>query len=157
MTTNEALIHKLYSGFQNRDYRSMQSCYADTATFNDPVFVDLNATDVKAMWEMFCVKGKDMRIEYKNVAAGERTGSADWIAHYTFSATGRKVVNRVHASFEFQNGLVVKHTDRFNFYRWSSQALGPTGKLLGWTPFVKHKVQRTALENLRAFERSKTT
>lgn len=41
----------------------MKNCYAEKATFNDPVFQNLNATQVRAMWEMFCVKSKDLKIE----------------------------------------------------------------------------------------------
>ena len=42
-------------------------------------------------------------------------GSAHWEADYTFSATKRKVHNVVDARFELRDGLIVKHTDVFDF------------------------------------------
>jgi ketosteroid isomerase-like protein len=151
MNLNEQLIHHFYSCFQNKDFRGMQACYADHAVFSDPVFRNLNAAEVKAMWQMLIERGKDLQLEFKNVNAGEKTGSAEWIAHYTFSVTGNKVTNHIHADFVFEDGKIVKHTDHFSFYKWARQALGTTGLLLGWTPFIQNKVRTGAMKNLAAF------
>ncbi len=155
MNANQQLITTFYQAFQNKDYKAMQNCYADGAVFNDPVFTNLNAPEVKAMWQMFCVKGKDLQIQFQNIQADEKNGSAEWIANYTFSKTNNKVVNYIKANFNFENGKIVKHTDEFNFYKWARQALGTTGLLLGWTPLIKTKVRREALKNLTAFIESK--
>lgn len=151
MTTNEQLIITFYKAFQQKDYKTMQTCYADTAVFNDEVFVNLNATEVKAMWEMLCKKGKDLELVYSNVKSTDNTGSADWTATYSFSKTNRKVINRIHASFEFANGKIIKHTDQFEFYTWASQALGITGSLLGWSSFLKNKIRKEGRKNLITF------
>ncbi len=151
MNTNEIIINTFYTCFQNNDYKGMQDCYADTAHFSDPVFYDLNARQVKAMWEMFCVNGKDLEVEFKNVSANEKNGSSEWMAIYTFSQTGRKVINRIKANFTFEQGKIVKHIDDFNFYDWSKQALGASGLLLGWTPFVKNKIRKVAMKNLQDY------
>ena len=154
-TANKELVIKFYTCFQNKDYKGMQECYADSATFSDEVFVNLDAAQVKGMWEMLCVKGKDLKLDFKNFQTNETTGSADWIAYYTFSASGRKVVNHVKANFIFGNGKIVKHTDEFNFYKWSRQALGVSGVLLGWTGFFKNKVRKAAMKNLSDFMNKK--
>ena len=151
MKTNEDLMHHFYTCFKNKDIKGMQDCYADHATFNDEAFRDLDAAQVRSMWEMLIKSGKDMRIEYNHVKAEGETGSAEWVAHYTFSATGKKVVNRIKASFVFENGKIVKHVDSFNFYKWSGQALGLPGILLGWTDFLKNKIRKQAAENLRLY------
>ncbi len=148
MNVNEQLIHTFYTAFQMKDYKTMQQCYADNAVFNDAVFKNLNGQQVRAMWEMLCIKGKDLKLEYKSVSVSNSEGNAEWIAHYSFSATGKKVVNRIKAHFIFENGKIVKHTDDFNFYVWAKQALGTTGLLLGWTGFLKNKVQKQAMKNL---------
>ena len=126
----------------------MQSCYSDNATFNDAVFTNLNAAQVRAMWEMLIKGGKDLQLEFKNISANDKTGNAEWIAHYTFSRTGNKVVNHIYASFVFENGKIVQHTDSFDFYKWSKQSLGTVGLLLGWTSFLQKKVQQAALKSL---------
>src|SRR5271156_3711324 len=104
MNKNEQLIQKFYSCFQNKDYKGMQHCYANNAVFSDAVFVNLNAAQVKAMWQMLITRGKDLQLEFKNIVADEKTGNAEWTATYTFSATGRKVINHIKADFLFGNG-----------------------------------------------------
>lgn len=129
----------------------MQNSYADNATFNDPAFRNLDAKQVRSMWEMLIKSSKDMRLEFDHIKADSHSGSAEWTAYYTFSATGRKVVNRVKSSFIIENGKIVSQADQFNFHRWSAQALGLSGLLLGWTSFLKKKVQKTAADKLKAY------
>ncbi|MFN2438753.1 MAG: nuclear transport factor 2 family protein [Chitinophagaceae bacterium] len=150
MDANE-IINIFYTCFQNKDYKGMQDCYADTAHFSDPVFINLSADQVKAMWEMFCVKGKNLNVDFKNISADENTANAEWRAVYTFSATGKKVVNHIKANFIIEQGKIAKHIDSFNFYNWSRQALGLPGLLLGWTPFIKNKIRRQAMKSLNDF------
>lgn len=154
-SSNQKVITKFYTCFQNKNYQGMQDCYADNATFSDPVFVNLNASQVKRMWEMLCVRGKDLKLDFKNIQASGTQGSAEWIAYYSFSATGRKVVNHVTANFIIENGKIVKHTDVFSFYKWSRQAFGITGSLIGWTPFFKKKVRQGAMKSLDDFNNKK--
>ncbi len=151
MTPNEHVITTFYKAFQKKDYHTMQTCYADTAVFSDEVFINLNAAEVRAMWEMLCKKGKDLELTFSNVKTTEKTGSAEWIATYSFSKTNRKVINKIHANFEFANGKIIKHTDQFDFYAWASQALGVTGMLLGKTNFLKNKIRTEGRKNLMTF------
>lgn len=151
MNANEALISKFYTAFQNKDVSTMQECYSDQATFSDAAFVDLNAKQVRAMWAMLIKGGKDMRVEFSNVRAEGEVVKAHWDAYYTFSATGRKVLNQIDASFIIENGKIVKHTDHFDFYTWSKQALGLSGLLLGWTSLLKNKVRKQASAKLAAY------
>jgi hypothetical protein len=103
------------------------------------------------MWEMFCTRGGDLVIEFRDVLGSAAGATAQWTAYYRFSATGKKVVNRISADFIIENGKIVSHTDHFSFYRWAGQALGIKGLLLGWTPLVKNKVQKMAMNNLSRF------
>jgi ketosteroid isomerase-like protein len=151
MNANADLITRFYSSFQNKDHKSMQACYADNVRFSDPVFTSLNAKEAKAMWEMLLRNGKDLYLEFSHVSASDKSGSAEWIATYTFSKTGRKVVNSIRAEFEFENGKIIKHNDHFDFYKWARQALGFSGLLLGWTPFIKNKIRTSAMRNLQQF------
>jgi ketosteroid isomerase-like protein len=151
MKENIALIEKFYTAFQQRDYYTMQACYADNAIFTDEAFIHLNATEVRAMWEMLIKRGTDLELSYSNITATDNTAAAHWVASYTFSATGRKVINRIDACFEIKDGKIIKHTDSFSFYKWSSQALGLPGLLLGWTKFFQQKVQQKAKISLQAY------
>lgn len=100
---------------------------------------------------MLTGRADDLRVELLEREADAERGSARWRAHYTFTQTGRQVVNDVHASFRFADGKIVEHTDEFDFHRWARQALGPTGLLLGWTPLLRSSVRRRARGGLDEF------
>ena len=148
---NSALIERFYAAFARRDSAGMLACYHPAVTFSDPVFPALDASGAAAMWTMLCKRGKDLEIVVSDIAAGATTGRAHWIANYTFSATGRRVTNRVDAAFEFRDGLIVRHADRFSLWRWSAMALGAKGLFLGWLPQVKAAIRRQAAQALAAY------
>ncbi len=145
------IIETFYDAFSKRDWKTMQNCYHPEATFSDSVFVNLNAQEVKAMWQMLVSSAKDIEIVYKDVQINGSDASANWIATYTFSVTKRKVVNDILANFELKDGLIYRHRDHFGFYKWASKAFGMTGILLGWTPFFKNKIRKVSREKLQAF------
>lgn len=149
MSDTKALIETFYKAFQQRDYARMIDCYHPNATFEDTVF-RLEGKEIGAMWHMLCERGKDMTLEY-TVSEVSGKVSAHWEPVYTFSQTGNKVHNVIDAEFEFRDGKIIRHKDSFDFYRWSRQALGLPGMLLGWTPFLHRKVRDTALKSLRSF------
>jgi ketosteroid isomerase-like protein len=146
-----AIITQFYKAFQQNDYKTMQGLYHPDAVFNDPAFVNLTSKEVKAMWQMLITNAKDLRIEFGDVEATGNSGKCTWQASYTFSRTGRPVHNIIHASFEFKDGKIFRHTDVFNFWRWSSQALGVVGMLFGWSTFIQNKVRATARKSLDTF------
>lgn len=151
MHPHEQLIQRFYSAFQQGDYRTMQECYHEQATFNDPVFQNLSSAEVKAMWQMLVTASTDLKMDFSLVKANDHEGSCHWDARYTFSRTGRAVLNRIDASFEFKDGKIFRHTDSFDLWKWSRQALGATGWLLGWSPLVSNKVRATARKSLDKF------
>ncbi len=152
MHANAELIERFYLAFSRRDSAAMAICYHPEVHFSDEVF-DLQGAEVGNMWRMLCTNGRDLTLEFSAISADAQTGRAHWDARYTFSATGRKVLNRIDASFEFRDGLIVRHVDRFDFWRWSRQALGVPGWLLGWSGFLRRKVRAQAATNLAAFVR----
>jgi hypothetical protein len=107
------------------------------------------------MWRMLCERATDLDLTVADVAAEDARGSARWEARYTFSATGRRVTNVIHATFEFTAGKIRRHIDRFDLYAWARQALGLRGLLLGWAPPVQRAIRAQAARRLEAFiERS---
>ena len=147
---NAALIERFYQAFARRDGAAMAACYHAEAHFTDEVF-DLRGARVGLMWRMLCERAADLRIEYRAVEGGDAGGSAHWEAWYGFSQTGRQVHNVIEARFEFRDGLILRHVDRFGFHRWASQALGLPGLLLGWTPLLRNKVRATAARGLEQY------
>jgi ketosteroid isomerase-like protein len=156
MTNNEELINKFYSAFQKLDDAAMNSCYSDDIVFSDPAFGLLRGKEAKCMWEMLCKRAKDFSLTYGNIIhLDEEYSTCDWVATYTFGKTGRKVVNKIRANMKFADGKIIEHSDAFSLHKWSAQALGFSGWLLGWNRFFQTKIQNTAKKGLLQFMQSK--
>ena len=174
MSEEEQLIKVFYTCFQQLDWKGMLDCYHNDIFFYDPIFENLEGPQVRAMWEMLLRNAKDLSLTFSNIelesasaaeAAAlsvsspstasadlpESYGSCNWVASYTFSQTGRRIVNKGKASFKFMNGKIIEHQDEWDFWKWIRQALGIPGILFGWTPGVQNKVRRQAQKNLEKF------
>jgi UDP-N-acetylmuramate-alanine ligase len=112
------------------------------------IFLNLLLNAVEAVE----AKGRDVwSLEASAIRADAHEGSAHWEARYRFSATGRLVHNRIDATFVFRDGLVVRHIDQFDVWRWSRQALGTPGLLLGWSGVLRRKIREQAGARLAAW------
>jgi ketosteroid isomerase-like protein len=148
---NAELIARFYAALGEKNGKTMGDCYADDARFSDPAFRDLDAAGVRSMWQMLCARATDLTVEVSGIEADDNHGKARWIATYTFSKTGRQVRNVIDAEYEFKDGKITRHTDRFDLWRWAGMALGAKGTLLGWTPLVQNAIRKEAMRGLKAF------
>ena len=150
---SRATIERFYAAFAALDADTMQRCYASDARFDDEAFSLQGAEQIGGMWRMLCTATRAKGMQQWQLRVSHITErSAHWDANYLFSATGRVVLNRIDAEFEFNaQGLITRHRDRFDFWAWSRQALGLPGWLLGWSPFLRNKVRATAAKNLARF------
>lgn len=156
MNENEKTLVKFYSAFANGDFDTMRSCYHKEAQFRDPAFGLLKGTDIFDMWEMLIKRSKgDLKIEFYDVTATEYLGSARWKAEYKFSKTNRDVINTIKAQYQFKDGLIFKHIDDFDLWKWTEQAFGIKGFLFGWTGFFHQKINEQALLSLKQFKENK--
>lgn len=152
MDRNEELITRFYSAFQKLDHRTMNACYSHDIVFFDPAFNLLRGEEVMYMWEMLCTNAKNFELVFSNIVKlDDEYYTCEWIATYTFSETGRKVINKVKAFMRFADGKIIEHSDGFSLHKWSMQALGFSGWLLGWNRFFQKKIQNQARRNLNAF------
>ena len=149
---HHALITRFYQAFQQLDAQAMAACYTDDVLFSDPVFGQLRGQDAVDMWRMLTSRAKDFTLTFDQVQADAQRGSAHWVATYVFSQTGAIVVNDIQARFVFRDGKICEHHDHFDVWRWSRQALGIKGVLLGWTPLVKNAIRAQAKKALKAFQ-----
>jgi ketosteroid isomerase-like protein len=145
-----AIATKLYGAFVRKDGATMASLYANDATFSDEVFVDLTGLDAGKMWRMLCTS-KDLKVTYEILECTKDVARIKWQAHYLFSKTGRPVHNIIDATITVADGKIRSHTDKFPFWKWSAQALGPIGLILGWSPIIKNMVRQQAKARLQAF------
>lgn len=144
------LLERFYSAFARRDGATMAACYGADSHFTDPAF-DLHGPWIGAMWRMLCERAQEFSLDYQILEAGPSQGKVQWTARYLFSQTGRRVVNHITATVQIREGLIHRHIDRFSFWRWSRQALGLPGVLLGWSQLLRAKVRMQALKGLTAW------
>ena len=141
--THTQIITRFYTAFQQLDAAGMISCYSHDIVFSDPVFGLLDADETRAMWTMLCSQAKNFSLEFSPIQSlDDEYATCNWTATYTFSKTGRKVVNRVKAHMRIKDGLIIEHSDAFRISKWAAQALGWKGELFGWTSFLKKKIQK---------------
>lgn len=152
ITTNILTITAFYDAFSRADADGMVFCYHEDIIFHDPAFGELRGEQAKNMWRMLIERsGGQVKVTFSDVKANEKSGSARWVAEYKFAQTGRDVINSIDASFEFRDGRIVRHTDVFSMWKWSRQALGFKGWLMGWSPVVKNAVRRQTRSLLKKY------
>ena len=149
--SHSAVVTQFYEAFANRDAAGMGACYHGEATFEDPAFGPLDRAAVCAMWAMLLGRSADLVVTHQMLDEAGSTVTAQWEARYTFTRTGRPVLNRITATFTFEDGLIHTHEDQFSFWAWARQAFGPAGFLVGWTPWFHAKVRAEALRALAAY------
>jgi ketosteroid isomerase-like protein len=149
--SHEILLRDFYARFAARDAEGMARCYHPDIAFSDPVFPMLRGAEAGDMWRMLLARAQDLAVTLDEAAADAEGGEVRWTARYTFTRTGRPVVNHVHGLFAFRDALIVRHFDSFSFWRWASQALGPAGAVLGWSPPIRWKVRKDAARALARY------
>jgi len=158
MHPNQETIRSFYSAFNEKHAEVLADCYHADAVFNDPVFQNLQGDEIGMMWKMLCLQSGSLVIKAENIQADDKTGRADWSATYKFGKSQRTVHNKIHAEFNFKAGKITKHTDDFDFWKWSRMALGPLGLLMGWNSVVQVNIRKQARANLTKFiTKSKNT
>jgi len=145
------VVNRFYEAFARRDAAAMAACYHPDATFEDPAFGPLDREGACAMWAMLLGRSADLAITHRVLRDTGSEVGARWEARYTFTRTGRPVLNRIEATFTLEDGLIRTHRDHFGFWAWARQAFGPAGLLLGWTPWFQAKVRAEALRSLAAY------
>lgn len=146
------VVKRFYEAFARGDASAMAACYHRLATFEDPAFGLLDRQAACDMWAMLLSRSTDLAITHRVVEEAGPVVRAQWEARYTFTRTGRAVLNRIEATLRLEDGLIRTHQDHFSFWAWARQAFGITGLLLGWTPWFQTKVRAEALRSLKAYQ-----
>ena len=148
--TDYDLLTRFYTAFAAGDAEGMAACYHDRVVFEDPAFGRLTGQDAKDMWRMLLSAGQP-EVEFEVLGNAVRADTVEWTAKYTFGPDQRPVVNRVTGRFTTSENRIIAHRDSFDLWAWSRQALGTPGYLLGWSDFMRRKIQATTGARLAAF------
>jgi hypothetical protein len=119
MHSSARLIEKLYSALRDGDPDAAASCYTDDAHFQD-IAISLDGREsIRQMWRL--ISSRNVEVTFDSLAADDLRGDGHWVACYTFSDTGRRVVNDIHSRFSFREGLIVDHRDECDALSWANQ------------------------------------
>jgi hypothetical protein len=147
MSPNQNIIHQFFQSLENRDYKKLQSCYAENAVYNNQVMGLLDIDSTKAMWQLLCTCIPDLKTSYSNIQElDEEYATCLWEEKYTDN--GKLILKKNKAYFRIQDGLIIEHTDGFNFYDWCKQNYGLVGYLFGWSTFMQKRIQKKARKGL---------
>ena len=148
------VIKEFYQAFSELDAERMVACYHDDVWFADPAFGPLKGKRAHNMWRMLVEsqKGKKFTVTAKDIVCDGQTGSATWEAHYNFGSSARPVHNIIHAKFKVQDSKIISHLDEFYVHRWATQAMGFSGRMIGWTSFFRSKLIKQTNSLLDRYE-----
>ena len=147
MTPNEKTIHQFFKALENRDYKTMQNCYEKSAVYNNQVMGLLDFGSTKAMWQQMCTSLTNLETSYTTIQElDEEYATCLWEEQYINN--GKLISKKNKAYFRFENGLIIEHTDGFNFYDWCKQTKGVVGWLFGWSTFMQKRIQKKARTSL---------
>lgn len=150
--SNVECAKRFYTAFSNRDSQTMSSCYHNDIVFEDPAFGELKGDQASNMWHMLVGRlDESASIEHTIISEDENKVVVNWIAQYPYGPKKRRVINNITGTLTFKDGLIIDHRDQFDLWKWSRQALGIPGLLLGWSPFLKKKIHKMANKSLEKF------
>ncbi len=152
------VVQNFYQAFSDLDAEKMVGFYHDEVRFEDPAFGPLEGEDARDMWRFLVMRGKDsLEIRYGNIEEVDGKVRAEWVASYLYGPVKRRVINFVNATFEIDDsGKILSHKDKFSLWKWSRQALGFHGLLLGWTPWLHGQIRAQSLRFLQIFQSKKS-
>lgn len=151
MTPTE-IVNNFYAAFEQKDSVTMNSFLAENVKFEDPAFGKLEGEDVKYMWQFLTENAKDFSVTFSVDEEKGNKVKANWIAQYTFSATGNKVINHVNSNFELKNGKIIKHKDDFDLKKWVKQSLGSAAGIFGASFMMKNAIQKQSRNYLMKYK-----
>ena len=120
MHPNAQLIESLYSAIRDNEPNRAAACYSESARYEDIAFRLEGRKSISDMWRLVC--SREVKVVFDSIVADDNQGTGHWVFRYTFSETGKQVVNDMHSHFSFRDGLIVDHHDKGDAVSWAKQA-----------------------------------
>lgn len=151
---NDAVVHDLMAALARHDVEGLERCYHPDVSYGDPMFPELEGRDrVLALWRMVFDRTTGLRVAHRAVTTDKYRGSAACVFTYVIAESGREIETRTEALFHFEDGLIVRHHNEYDFRHWSKVVLGrPTGLISGWTPRLRDSIRSGARKALQAYD-----
>jgi hypothetical protein len=148
MHDNERLIAGLFEALNKHDHIAIAKYYAENAYFEDIAFNLRGRKEIHAMWHLICAT--DISVTVEALSASGSSGKVTVIEKYTFTDTGRPVVNKIEGRFVFRDGLIMEHHDTCDPLAWARQAFGGVkGELAGRLGFLRGIAARKKIAKMK--------
>ena len=138
----ESLLSTFYKALAEGNLETLTTCYSKKNQFSDPAFGDLQGPQIMDIWTFLLSKGgENLQVETEVIYEESLSAAGQWGAKYPFGSKKRPVTNGITATFVIEDRKIVTHHDVFDLWKWSSQALGLPGMLMGWSPWFATKLR----------------
>jgi hypothetical protein len=156
--SNQQIVEKFLSCYQQHDYEGMQSCLDDGVIFSDFAF-DIHGKEVISMWHWFCIKypPREQPIDVPEFTVLEETGDtilAKYRVKYLYGEDHRPVDYFIRARFTLKNDRIIEQHDEFfsiSEYEFAKMAFGFPEALLGLTPASDNRKEKNARKTRAAY------
>lgn len=156
--SNEDVIKKFLTCYQNHDFSGMNDCLDENVTFSD-FACDIQGNKVRAMWHWFCGPYKERKdpVEVPEFEVGISEGgivSAKYRVKYLYGSKKKCIDYFINSKFRVQNGKILEQQDSFGSisqYQFAQRLLGFPGKLIGVTPLFRIVVRKKFAKTLSEF------
>lgn len=152
-------LERFFDALRRCDKAALRDCCSPGLRFDDPL-ISITGRDDRLDWCTLLwtpCDGDGQRIwhlELDDVHTRGPLGTARWNLRYRYTPTGRLIELAVTSQFTFDpDGSITAQRDSFDFWRWSRQAHGLLGLLLGWTPLLWDQARDQARVSLEDHQR----
>ena len=153
MKDYNSVLNEFFIAFTNHDVETMLSYYHKDIIYDDIGFGKQKGENAKAVWYFLLGKvDKNAVITFSNIQITKNKGQVNWTTKYTFGK--RKIINQVTATFHFKDGKIIYHKDDYSLWKWSQQAFGIVGYLIGWSWLFSWFIRWQMQQLLRNFIKS---
>ncbi len=142
MISNKELVYRFYEAFGKGAYQQMMDCYDEDIIYNDPLVGMIERGKARAYWKMICTNAQDISLsssEFEELDAEYIT--CKYQVRYFFPPTGKQVQYSAKAFMRIRDEKIIEHSDGYRLSSFIGNAYGITGKLFGWTGYMKKKIQ----------------
>ncbi|MBO6794497.1 MAG: nuclear transport factor 2 family protein [Balneolaceae bacterium] len=143
------IVKTFYEALNNGDIKTVRQLYHPDAVYKSEMF-SLKGPEVFALWYTATQPEMNLTAECSSINKVNNEVHTTWNISYELSVVNRTIKLSEKGLFKFKDGKIIFHQDKYSFYSWCKQTLGPIGWLFGWTAWLKKRVSKQALKTIHS-------
>jgi limonene-1,2-epoxide hydrolase len=141
------IVKEFYKALDSGDYRTVNEFYHKNAHYKDEIF-DFKGLEIHALWYTATLPDMELSAELESIREEEDAIYTEWVMSYTLDIIKRRIRLKEKGKFTFQEGKIIEHTDKYDFWTWCIQAFGIIGRALGWSNWLQNRVRSQAKKSV---------